>query len=220
MISLSDVGKRFGSRIIVRNITLSVRSGEIALLTGVNGAGKSTILKMMAGLLRADKGSVQRHCSNEAVAYLGHSTFLYGNLTALENLSFWEGLYGGDTSPKRLLGVLKHVGLDSFAHERAGAFSRGMAQRLNLARVLLREPKLLLLDEPSTGLDSASTALMKNEIGAAQKRGASIVWITHTPQEDSSIADTVFEISNKTLAFAGTPREWKEYRKTEEAVLC
>lgn len=217
MIILSEVGKKYGSRIIVRGVSLTVRGGEIALLVGANGAGKSTLLKVMCGLARADRGSVTRSCGNDEIAYLGHATFLYNDLTAIENLRFWEGMYGGDTSAERLTAVLEHVGLGPFVHERAGTFSRGMAQRLNLARVLLREPKLLLLDEPATGLDTKSIALLKNEIVKAKERGAAIVWITHTPHEDAAVADTVFEIADKTLAFCGTPAEWLARQTDGEA---
>jgi len=209
MLTLKGVGKHFGARVILHGVSLSVPAGSIALLTGQNGAGKSTLLRLMAGLLTPDAGDIRRACPDNAIAYLGHATFLYNELTALENLSFWDRLNGGDGGNARLMETLDRVKLAPFADERAGTFSRGMAQRLNLARVLLRPPSLLLLDEPATGLDARSTAMLRQEIRAARDKGAAVIWITHAPADDASLADTIFSLDGGTLAFSGPPVQWR-----------
>ena len=132
LLKLAGIGKLFGARAVLRNISFEVHPGTVTLLVGANGAGKTTLLKIMAGLARPP------------------------GLTALENLAFWSGMHGNPTDKATLSEALARVELAPFAEERAGTFSRGMAQRLNLARILLQSPPLLLLDEPGTGLDVRS----------------------------------------------------------------
>lgn len=208
MLTLRGVSKRFGSRTVLRGVDMSLNAGTLALLVGPNGAGKSTLLRIMAGLIPPDTGTVERDCTETELAYLGHDTFLYGGLTALENLAFWERLHGGSASEAALMAVLKRVGLERFADARAGVFSRGMAQRLNLARVLLRAPRLLLLDEPGTGLDARSLATLRNEVAALRAQGAAVVWISHDLAGDLPMADHVLELANRTLAYAGPAGSW------------
>ena len=208
MLTLCGVGKRFGSRTVLRGIDATLDAGTLSLLVGPNGAGKSTLLRIMAGLIQPDTGTVERRCADTELAYLGHATFLYGGLTALENLAFWERLYGGNTSENGLMAALKRVGLERFADVRAGVFSRGMAQRLNLARVLLRAPRLLLLDEPGTGLDTRSLAMLRREVTALSAQGTAVIWISHDLAGDLPIADRVLELANRTLAYAGPAAGW------------
>lgn len=208
MLKLRGVSKRFGSRTVLRGIDATLETGTLALLVGPNGAGKSTLLRLMAGLLSPDSGTVERNCTDTELAYLGHDTFLYNGLTALENLAFWERLYGGTASEATLMAALKRVGLERFADTRAGVFSRGMAQRLNLARVLLRAPRLLLLDEPGTGLDARSLAMLRGEVAALSAQGATVIWISHDLAGDLPMADLVLELANRTLAYAGPVASW------------
>lgn len=197
VLQLDRVRKDYGLRTVLRDVSLAVVPG-VTLLTGANGAGKSTLLRLMAGLETPTEGTV--HLA-ETPAYVGHATFLYAGLTALENLAFWDKLYGG-ACPKdrlyddRLMDVLDRVELSRFAEERAGTFSRGMAQRLNLARVLLQKSRLLLLDEPDTGLDTQSEALLLREIVRAREGGAAVVWISHHVAAHAEIADAVWRIEH------------------------
>lgn len=211
---LTGVGKRFGSRIVLRDVSLEIFPGTVTLLAGANGAGKTTLMRLMAGLARPDAGSVTRTFEDEAatdreqetgVGYLGHATFLYPGLSALENLAFWGRLHGRDTSEAALLDVLRRVELKRWAAERAGAFSRGMAQRLNLARILLLRPRLLLLDEPGTGLDNHSQGMLRAEIADARARGAAVVWISHDIRDDAVHADRLLSLAERRIAYDGKP---------------
>ncbi len=208
MLKLTGVGKMFGARVVLKNITLATEPGTISLLVGANGAGKTTLLKIMAGLARPSIGTVECDCEPGEMGYLGHATFIYPGLSALENLAFWSRLYGFGADRSRLIALLERVNLARFAEERAGSFSRGMAQRLNLARILLQSPRILLLDEPGTGLDASSLALLRKEMVQARKEGAAVVWISHDLAGDAPCADRILAIANKTLAYDGTPENW------------
>lgn len=211
LVSLSGVAKLFGSRVIFKGVTLDVTRGTVTLLVGPNGAGKSTLLRIMAGLGQPSAGTVDWNVPEAKVGYLGHSTFVYAGLTALENLAFWRDVYGlhgeldEEGRERALLDILQRVELAPFAHERAGVFSRGMSQRLNLARVLLLQPQLLLLDEPSTGLDVRSADLLRREIAAAREAGAGVVWISHDFHGDAVLADRVVALEQGRVAYDGVP---------------
>lgn len=218
LLRLTKVAKFYGNRLVIKDVSFEVSPGTVTLLAGPNGAGKSTLLKLMAGLSRPSSGNVERGIADEALGYLGHQTFIYPELTAFENLAFWARLHG--LAPERcsedaLLAALERMELKRFAFERAGGFSRGMAQRLNLARVLLLSPSLLLLDEPGTGLDTRSMAILHREIAAARDRGAGIVWISHSVAEDLARADRVLAIAEKRVVYSGPAADY-----VPEAVAC
>lgn len=217
MLKLTGVGKLFGSRVVLRNVSLETQPGTVSLLVGANGAGKTTLLKIMAGLARPSAGTVERHCDPGELGYLGHATFIYPGLSALENLAFWSRLHGLGAERSRLIALLERVELGRFAEERAGTFSRGMAQRLNLARILLQSPRILLLDEPGTGLDGRSLNLLHREIAQARTDGASVVWISHDLNGDAAHADRILAIANRTLAYDGPPEDWPRLEALEAA---
>lgn len=199
MIQLRHVAKAYGSRLILRNITHTFKKKEVTLITGANGAGKSTLLKLICGLAKPTAGQILVCEEAFRTGYLGHTTFLYPALTALENLRFWQRSAGLSTDDTLLKKMLEHTGLSAQIHIRAGVFSRGMMQRLNLARLLLINPDLLLLDEPSTGLDTESRLLLEQEIIAARERGACVVWVSHDAAHDAPLADNVLTIKNREL---------------------
>ena len=204
MLHLHRVAKLFGLKAVLRNVSCTFAPGSITLLVGDNGAGKSTLLRMAAGLSRPSAGEITRS-ENAVIGYVGHATFLYPGMTALENLAFWARLYGTSAREKDLLALLDQVGLAAHAHERAGVFSRGMAQRLNLARVLMRPADLLLLDEPGTGLDASSRALLREQMRAARNRGACVIVVSHDYADDSAVADRVIALRNGVIAYDGPP---------------
>ena len=203
LLQLHKVARFYGPRLIFKDVTLKVPAASVTLLAGANGAGKSTLLKIMAGLIPPSSGLVRTADEPPLVGYLGHQTFIYPELSATENLAFWAALYGRSLSGKAIAEALERVELAPFAEEKAKGFSRGMAQRLNLARVFLLSPDLLLLDEPGTGLDVRSTAILHREIETAKAHGAGVVWITHSLDADRARADHVAYLAGKRLAYYG-----------------
>ena len=127
MLHLEHLAKVYGDRVVLRDVNASFAAGSVSLLAGNNGAGKSTLLRIVAGLARATSGTVRLADPAPVTAYLGHATFLYPGLSALENHAFWNGVHELRRSRQELLDLLEHVGLAAHAHERAGVFSRGMA---------------------------------------------------------------------------------------------
>lgn len=204
LLALQDIGKKYGSRIVLRGISFALYPASVSLLCGPNGAGKSTLLRIMAGLVRPSKGTVQTgNLTLGDIGYLGHTPFIYPSLTALENVRFWQKVHGKPLDEKALLNLLRRVDLHKFADERAASFSRGMLQRLNLARMLGQQPKLLLLDEPGTGLDTASMNLLYKEIACAKAQGACVVWISHSLEQDKHHADRLLQLDKQQLVFDG-----------------
>ena len=198
LLTLSRVAKLYGPRLIFRDVCQSFAKGSLTLLVGSNGSGKSTLMRIMAGLTHPNAGEVSL-ADGLSLGYVAHATFLYTGLTAIENLAFWSRAYGLAKSTQDFMSVLERVGLAAHAHERAGVFSRGMAQKLNLARVLLQQPDLLLLDEPGTGLDQAALALLRQEMLAIRGRGGCVVCISHDLQGDTPLADVVCRLDGGSL---------------------
>lgn len=204
MLKLVRVAKTYGVKVIFKDVSCAFAPASVTMLVGGNGAGKSTLMRIMAGLSRPSAGE-SRLAENARVGYLGHATFLYPGLTALENLGFWRSACGLAHSSQDLMAALERVGLEAHAHERAGVFSRGMAQRLNLARVLMQAPNLLLLDEPGTGLDASSLALLRREVLDARARDACVILISHDLAGDAPLADRLLALEGRKLAYDGSP---------------
>jgi len=197
------VGKFFGSKLVLRDVSAQVLAGQALLVVGGNGAGKTTLLKSMSGFSRPTAGEVELCVAPGDCAYLGHATFLYPRLSACANLTFWGRMYGLSPRREELEAVLDRVGLLRVADEPAGTFSRGMAQRLNLARVFLIQPKLVFLDEPGTGLDPASQELLRREIEALKGAGAGVVWVSHHLTADLPFAESVLFLKDSGVAYFG-----------------
>ncbi len=186
-IRVQDVSRRFGHRWVVRRVSLDIVPGEAVLLIGGNGAGKTTLLRVVSGLLKASKGAIEL---TGTVGMVAHHTMMYDALTARENLAFFARLHGVPRD-KRLDDLLELLGLAHVAHERIATFSRGMLQRLAIARSLLHEPDVLLLDEPLSGLDDAASQVVLDVIRELKSRGASLVIATHQLVELVGIAERV-----------------------------
>uniref|UniRef100_A0A7C4AI62 Heme ABC exporter ATP-binding protein CcmA n=1 Tax=Fundidesulfovibrio putealis TaxID=270496 RepID=A0A7C4AI62_9BACT len=203
MLEASSLAKFYGERLVFKGVSLRLEAGRTLMVVGANGAGKTTLLRVLAGLSRPSAGSVRSGVERGRMAYLGHQTFIYPDATASENLRFWTGLYGRDLDDAALQDALERVGLRRFAQERAGAFSRGMAQRLNLARVFCIGPSLLFLDEPDTGLDVASTAMLHDRVEALRRDGAAVAWVSHHLARDLAKADDVLFLDKGRAAYLG-----------------
>lgn len=187
-LTLSDVSRNFGRRRALFRVTLSARAGDILGLLGHNGAGKSTLLAILATLLRPSSGDV--HYGETRVedagpgirarlGLLGHELQLYPELTAAENLTFFAKLHGVADVAAAVHRALESARLTERRDDLVSGFSRGMRQRLALERALLHGPRLLLLDEPFTGLDQASTAAVVTRLKQLAAAGALIVLATH-----------------------------------------
>jgi len=184
----SDVGRHFGRRKALSQVSFECRAGEIVGLLGPNGAGKSTLLAILATLLAPSTGHIQYGGHTASVAgarlrarlgVLGHDVYLYPELTARENLLFFARLYGVDDALERVNESLARASLSDRADDRVSGFSRGMRQRLGLERALVHGPRLLLLDEPFTGLDQVSAAALVDRLKGLQQDGCLIVLATH-----------------------------------------
>jgi heme exporter protein A len=208
LISLRRVAKSYGPRLVFARISFDVAPGEAWLVVGPNGAGKSTLLGVASGLLPPSAGEVFWEVEAGEAGYLGHKTFLYPRMSARANLRFWSGMYGLRPTEEEIMAVLGRVGLSRYAAEEAGRFSRGMAQRLALARIFLTRPKLVFLDEPSTGLDAASAAMLRREVARAKERGAALVWVSHNIEADLDLADQVCCLGKGGARYLGPARDF------------
>ena len=187
-VSVEDVSRHFGRRRAVSRVSFAVARGQILGLLGPNGAGKSTLLAMLGTLLRPTSGSIRFGTRDVTtgddalrgqVGVLGHDLFLYPELTARENLSFFASLYGIADAEGVAHAALERAGLVDRADDLVSSFSRGMRQRVALERALIHQPRLVLLDEPFTGLDDASTAALVGRLKGLREEGAIVILATH-----------------------------------------
>src|SRR3954453_4933362 len=195
-ISFPDVSRHFSRRRVLHNITLRCAAGEIVALVGSNGAGKSTLLSIASTLLTPSSGTVQYGDMTSAhsadlrarIGVLGHDLFIYPELSAKENLAFFARLYGVRDVERAVRSALERAGLEQ-RDDPAGRFSRGMRQRLALERALLHEPRLVLLDEPFTGLDDAATVALRTRLAALREAGCLLLLATHDLETIETIVD-------------------------------
>jgi len=163
LIHIDSVSKSFEARRVLKRVSLEVKPNQSVLICGVNGVGKSTLLRIAAGLLQPDEGSVLicGHCikkepgkAKPALGLISHKSTVYSDLTVLENLMFFARLYGVAKPAERIEQLVESLGLGGYRYDKAGILSRGLLQRVSIARSLIHEPRILLADEPFTGLDS------------------------------------------------------------------
>jgi heme ABC exporter ATP-binding subunit CcmA len=197
-ITADDVSRHFGRRRALSRISFRAGSGTILGLLGPNGAGKSTMIALLATLMRPSEGDIRYgpHTSKvtaaslrRTIGILGHDLFLYPELTAHENLTFFAGLYGAANARAAASAALEQAGLSDRADDPIASFSRGMRQRVALERALIHRPRLVLLDEPFTGLDDASAAALVGRLRGLRAEGAIVVLATH----DLDLADGLLD---------------------------
>lgn len=188
----------FGEQLALRRATLRVEAGERLALVGPNGAGKTTLLRALAGLLRPASGDIRfggdsllqdRDRARRSIGFVGHQSLLYPELTAWENLQFYARLYGVANRAERVAGVLEQIGLSGRRDARLAALSRGMTQRLALARAILHDPPILLLDEPDAGLDVGALGALERILRANRRR--TVVLTTHDFDQALRLCDRV-----------------------------
>jgi heme exporter protein A len=201
-VSAVQLGRHYGRRRALTDLTFTASAGDIVGLLGPNGAGKSTLLAIVGTLLVASAGRVEYGDASMSeggadlrarIGMLGHDLFLYPELTARENLVFFGRLYGVPDVAARVADALEQAGLTARGDETVSAYSRGMRQRVALERALLHRPRLLLLDEPFTGLDQGSAAALVTRLRQEQSRGVITLLATHDLDVvDGLLTDVVF----------------------------
>lgn len=209
MISTRGLSKRFGYRWALQNVNLDVKRGEIAALLGPNGAGKSTLLRILATLAKPTLGGCQvsgfqlprqAEEARSQIGFLGHQPLVYEDLSAEQNLAFYARLYRIKNAEKRVDSLLTLFNLDSRRREPVRTFSRGMQQRLALARALLHKPRVLLLDEPHSGLDRAGVEILEKLLRNLASNGTTILFATHDLERAEKLARKVFVLASGELA--------------------
>lgn len=219
-LQISGLTKRF-TELAVDDLSLTVRSGEFYALLGPNGAGKTTTLRMVAGLLEADAGAVSI-CGIDTVtdpieakrilAWVPDEPMIYDKLTPLEYLEFVSGLWSMDADLARFKAdtLLEQFGLAAHADERCGGFSKGMRQKVALAGALIHEPRLIILDEPLTGLDAGSARQVKRVLQDLVAGGVTVIMTTHILEVAERMADRIGIIAKGRLVAEGTLDELRE----------
>jgi heme exporter protein A len=205
VIQTKQLIKRVGDKVILRGVNLSINKGQTVAILGPNGAGKSTILKVIATLIKPSSGEVlinnkeiKRHALEvkSLIGYLPHSSLLYDHFTPFENLVLFGKLYGVKNVEKRAKELIEKVGLSFFLHEPVKSFSRGMIQRVAIARAIIHDPRILLLDEPHTGLDQQAIVILNKVILEMKEQGTTTVMVTHDFKQAAEICDRIIIVKN------------------------
>lgn len=209
-IEVEGVWKYFGDFPALQNIGFDVEPGSVVAVLGRNGAGKTTLLRILAGLSRPSRGRVavfgkdgRTEETRRRVGILGHGIAVYDELSALENLRLFARLYNAADPSRTAETWLERAGLDRVRDGLVREFSRGMRQRLAVARAFLHEPDVLLLDEPFTALDDRAIAVLQSLLAAARERGATVLMSTHQLREALELATHVVLIARGKLAYQG-----------------
>lgn len=209
-LEIQGLKKSFSLKPILRGIDLTLDQGQRMALLGANGTGKTTLLRILAGLTKPGAGTVRiggwdierdaqqvRHL----VGFVGHQPYIYEDLTALENLLFFGRMYKVKQARERAAELLMRVGLTKRAGERAGAFSRGQLQRLALARAMLHSPQLLLLDEPDAGLDEEGHELLESLLREHTERHGTTLFTTHNVERALKFSDRIGVLGGGRIAY-------------------
>jgi ABC-type multidrug transport system ATPase subunit len=209
VVTVDGVIKQFGRFAALRGVTAEFSAGKLYVVLGDNGAGKTTLLRTIAGLSRPTRGAISvlgaknlRHIRAQ-IGYMAHPSLLYDDMSAMENLRYFAGLYG--VSAARCREVISSVKLDPDLDRPVGQYSQGMRQRLSLARALLNDPKLVLLDEPFSNVDLCSAHEMATLLAQLRDRGKTLLVVTHQPGLVEPVADEfVWMEAGKTTARTST----------------
>jgi len=200
MIKVAALRKSYGPVDALRGINLNIKLGEFLTIFGPNGAGKTTLLKILSTIITPTSGEViidslnikkANHDIRKKIGVISHKTFLYENLTALENLLFYAMMYDVDEPKESALKLIRQVGLGGRENHRVRTFSRGMEQRLSIARALIHSPNIIYLDEPYSGLDQHAALMLRNILKELHTQDRTIVMTTHNITHGLELSDRI-----------------------------
>lgn len=226
---LQDVIKKYGQVISINKVSLAVFQGEIFGILGANGAGKSTLLSMMAGIMKPTTGSVfflgedlysRGHKSQKLIGFVPQEIALYSKLSGLDNLYFWGKAYGlrGKELKHRVEEILEIIGFKERMNEAVESFSGGMKRRLNIAVSLLHQPDLIIMDEPTVGIDFQSRKKIWEAVANLRNQGKTIVFTSHY-SDDIKLCTRLAVLEQGKLVALGTPQELKRRESGLEGLL-
>jgi heme ABC exporter ATP-binding subunit CcmA len=213
MVTISRLTKRYNLRPVLTSVSYSLPAGCTGVLLGPNGAGKTTLLRILATLTKPSEGQVLVGSADvvrdagevrRMIGYVGHHPMVYSELTGMENLLFFAKMYGLRDGAARAERLLQRVGLHAKARDRVSTYSRGQVQRLALVRGLLHEPKLLLLDEPETGLDVDAISWLSELLRERREAGLSTIFTTHQVDQGLAASDEALALVRGRVVYAGS----------------
>lgn len=229
-LQMNDVVKRYGSKLSVDHLNLSINKGEIFGLLGPNGAGKSTTINMICGLLKSDQGSIEVDGISvkdrplevkKRIGLVPQDLALYESMSAVDNVSFFAKLYGlrGKLLKERVEEALMFVGLQDRAKDTPSTFSGGMKRRLNIACAIMHRPKLIIMDEPTVGIDPQSRNHILESVRKLNEMGSTVIYTSHYMEEVSAISDRVAIMDKGHVIACGTQQELRERVAREEKIV-
>lgn len=210
VIEVDGVSKKLGKKYVLKNISFSIEKGEILGLLGPNGAGKSTLLYIIANILKPNTGNIfingKKH--NElkklnTIGFVPQEIALYPSLTAYDNLAFWANMYNLKNKKEKIYETLDFICLTDVAKTPVFKFSSGMKRRLNIGVSLIHNPDIIILDEPTVGIDLASKSIILKKILALKKMGKTFIFTTHNPDEPYKICDKIGVLKEQTIQQIG-----------------
>ena len=210
MINVHGLTKSFGPRAALVGVDLGVDAGEFVTLVGPNGAGKTTLLRILATLTKPTKGSVRiagldpvknGEQARRLIGFLSHHTLLYDDLTAEQNLNFYAQMYDLDNASARIADLLEQVRLTARRRDLVRTFSRGMQQRLSVARAVLHRPQVLLLDEPYTGLDPNAAQVLTDLLAELAGEGCTVLLTTHNLERGLALGQRMLVLSQGRIVY-------------------
>ncbi|PAD75284.1 MULTISPECIES: ABC transporter ATP-binding protein [Paenibacillus] len=227
--AMSDIVKRYGDHRVLDHVDMEIGEGEIVGLLGPNGAGKTTLIHALCGLIRVDSGTIKlfgEHLSGtmldikRKIGLVTQEITVFEDLTARENLAFFGGIYGlkGAELKRRIAETLEFVGLEKQANKSPKKFSGGMKRRLNIACSIIHDPKLLIMDEPTVGIDPQSRNHILESVQTLQSRGTTILYTTHYMEEVQAIASRVLIMDQGHVIAQGSIEELVRNLHHEEKI--